>query len=136
MRAEVRRVQRQHQGQGWADIGYHLLLSQDGTWFQGRPWIGASTFDEAVRESAWAMGSHVRSKNTGRIGLSVMGWFHAPKNHEMTPAATASLERMIKRLSTAYGLSRQSVVGHRELGSTACPGDRLIPIVEQIRARL
>lgn len=136
-KAEVRAIQRLHQlSNGWADIGYHLLLGQDGTWYQGRPWRGASTFDEAVEESAWSLGSHVGGKNTGRIGLSVMGWFHAPKNHQMSAEARASLRAMVHKLMGAYDLGASALTGHRQLGSTACPGDLLYPIVQEIREEL
>jgi hypothetical protein len=134
---EVRAVQRLHQlSNGWADVGYHLLLGQDGTWYQGRPWLGADAFDEAVRESAWSLGSHVGGKNTGRIGLSVMGWFHAPKNHRMSAEARASLRAMVHTLMGAYDLAPSALTGHRQLGSTACPGDLLYPIVQEIREEL
>lgn len=134
---EVRSIQRLHQvSNGWADIGYHLCLGQDGTWYQGRPWRGATTFLEAVEESAWALGSHVRRKNSGRIGLSVMGWFHHPKEHVMSQAAKESLEAMVDLLMDTYELPASRLTGHRQLGSTACPGDNLYPLVERMRATL
>lgn len=130
---QTRQVQGMHHGQRWADIGYHFLIGQDGTVTQGR---------EPHRDHAdplqadLANGSHVGGKNTGNIGISVLGYFHAPKSHRMTPEATEALAAVLRALCARYGLSGRDIVGHRELAATACPGDTLMPVVEQIRRSL
>ena len=129
---EVRATQRFHQqNRGWADVGYHLLLSQDGTFFQGRAQHDANP-DPL---SGLALGSHVGNRNTGNIGVCVMGFFHAPHAHRMSPAATAALARMLKTLCARYGLTGAQIRGHREWPGavTACPGDTLMPLVRSIR---
>ena len=35
--ARLRATQRQHQGQGWIDIGYHLIIFPSGRVYRGRP---------------------------------------------------------------------------------------------------
>jgi N-acetylmuramoyl-L-alanine amidase len=117
---EVRAIQRAHQTK-WADIGYHYLLAQDGTWFEGRQRHDARTL---------ALGAHVSGHNPGSIGICVMGYFHAPKNHRMTEAATEALRAMVADLRRQYG--PLPVVGHRDLGATACPGDHLYPLVKSL----
>lgn len=136
----VRQVQQMHFDRppdGWSDIGYHLLLAQDGTWYRGRVALGsAATLAEIVQADAWAKGSHVGGHNTGNLGLSAMGYFHAPHNHRMTPEATESLRAMLAYLTEQYDLLASAVVGHRELASTACPGDLLFPVLRDIRKGL
>jgi len=120
------RIQGMHMGQGWADVGYHLLLAQDGTWYQGR-----DQFDRSQPlTQGLAQGSHVKHFNEGSIGLSVIGYFHAPKEHRMSPAAEEALRAMVGRLRDEYG--PVPVVAHRDIAPTACPGDRLYPLVKSL----
>lgn len=134
--AQARLVQAIHHGQGWADVGYHALLDQEGTFYTGRRMLsGADPFADG---SQLALGSHVGRRNTGNVGVSVMGYFHAPHNHRISPAAIEALRTGLKRLLDLYSLNRTDVLMHREWAgaATVCPGDTLAPIVAQIRAEL
>jgi hypothetical protein len=132
---QARFVQRVHHGQGWQDTGYHALLDQEGTWYTGRQPISGNPFTAGAK---LALGSHVGGKNTGNVGLSVMGYFHAPRNHRMTDEATASLRAGLRWMLEEYGLDRSRVRMHQEWpgAATACPGDTLIPVVKAIRDAL
>lgn len=131
-RQQVQAVQQMHFDRGWSDVGYHFLLSQDGTWWQGR----AQSTPQAKLLDGLALGSHVGGRNTGNVGVSVMGYFHAPKNHRMTDEATAALRAMLKALCERYSLDGSRIRGHKEWAATDCPGSLLMPVVAQIRAEL
>lgn len=132
---QARVVQRIHHGQGWQDTGYHALLDQEGTWYVGRQPISGQPFTAGAR---LALGSHVGGKNTGNVGLSVMGWFHAPRNHRMSQAATDSLRAALAFLLNEHSLDAARIRMHKEWNGarTACPGDTLIPVVKAIRDAL
>ncbi len=109
--ARLRSIQSFHQNsRGWCDIGYQYLISRDGRLWEGR---GASR-----------LGSHVAGKNTGNVGISFLG------THDSTPATTTqvkSVATLVRGLADRYGiaLNRTKVKGHREQGSTTCPGSAL-----------
>ncbi len=107
----------------WCDIGYHFVVSADGTIFQGRS-------DER------RTGAHVLGQNTGNIGVALMGDYEsaAPPDSQLNGAA-----RIVGWISRTYGiaLDRSKVKGHREWapGSTSCPGDKLLSLIPTILAR-
>lgn len=117
---EMRVIQRFHQkGRGWIDIGYHFLIDGSGRVFAGRP--------EAV------VGAHVRDRNTGNVGISLMGNFHPPATGRPTQEQISSLLGLLKWLLPAYDISPAELRGHRDQGSTDCPGDNLYSRLEDIR---
>ncbi len=109
--ARLRGIQSFHQNsRGWCDIGYQYLISRDGRLWEGR---GASR-----------LGSHVGGKNRGNVGIAFMG------THASTPATSTqinSVAALIKGLADRYGIAinRTKIKGHREQGSTTCPGSAL-----------
>jgi len=115
----MRGIQAYHiDSNGWCDIGYHFVVGHDGTVYQGR----------ASHEYT---GAHVGGHNTDNVGVSYMGDFTS-----VTPS-TAMYEaggRIVGWLTSTYGipLDRSRVRGHREWGSTACPGNSLYPTLQRI----
>ena len=99
-----------HRAQGWADIGYHLVVDRAGTVWQGR----------SIR---W-QGAHVKFRNEGNIGVLVMGNFD---RQQPTAAQRATLERVLVDLMRTYGVQQSRVYTHREWpdAKTACPGRSL-----------
>lgn len=129
----------------WSDIAYNFLVDRFGTIWEGR----GGGMSNAV------IGAHAMGFNTGSVGVSVIGNFVGA-----TPPS-ASLEavaRVIGWRLQAYGVNplaaanfvsggstsipagqvvyRSTIVGHREVGATSCPGaiqDRLQWV--RVRAR-
>ena len=106
-----------HKGQGWTCIGYHYVIRKDGTVEQGRP--------------HWTVGAHAYEHNSHTIGIHVCGNFEIG---EPTDAQIESAAMLLANLCTDYGLpiDRDHVVGHRELMSTACPGEYLYEMMDTI----
>ncbi len=111
--SRLRGIQSYHQGtQGWCDIGYHLLISQDGRAWEGRP--------------ADLLGTHVGSNNTNTLGISFMGTFTSvTPNNKMLCTGAKLIDWAVK----TFGIprNRNAIWGHRQFpkNSTACPGDKL-----------
>ncbi|EGO64171.1 N-acetylmuramoyl-L-alanine amidase [Acetonema longum] len=108
-----------HGGQGWAGIGYHLVIRKDGSVERGRP--------------IWARGAHSVSGNHDSIGIHVCGNFEL----EETPIAQVeSLFGVCADLCRQYGLAPADIIGHRDQDATACPGQELYALLPQIRKQV
>ena len=113
----LRLVQKHHQKiNGWADIGYHFLIGQTGNIFEGR--------------SLKNMGAHVRGKNSGNIGIALLGDY---ENKELNPAQIATLQKLLDALRERYDIPRRMVFGHGELGDTKCPGKNTLTFLKNYR---
>jgi flagellar hook assembly protein FlgD len=126
---------------GWNDIGYNFLIDRYGQVYEGR--YGGMTRN--------VIGAHALGFNTGSVGIALIGNFMTAKP---TSAAVQSLERLIAwRLDLAHvdpfstltyvsgGSERwragtrvklHAVSGHRDTGSTTCPGNNLYSLLNQI----
>ena len=120
---------------GWSDIGYNFLVAQDGTLFEGRdPGGSMSEFD--VR------GAHFCAKNTGTLGIALLG------NYELTHPSEEMIARLVRLLSLSLsqldihpestadhrGLALRAISGHRDGCSTLCPGAHVYSILPDIRS--
>lgn len=131
---------------GWADIGYNFLVDKEGRIYEGR----AGGVDRPVQ------GAHSGGFNSGTFGVSALG------NYEQTTAPTAMVEGIARLIawkqSIQYGNTRgtttltsagggtarfpkgskvtvNNIIGHRDVGLTACPGANLYGHLATIRQR-
>jgi peptidoglycan hydrolase-like amidase len=114
---------------GWGDIGYHYVIDDDGQIYQGR--AGGPS----------VVGGHVYCNNVGTIGVSLMGNFEI---EEPTQAQMKSLQWLLSTLAEQYkidlggtvrfhGKTLPTIVGHRQLVSTDCPGYYVAETLDQVR---
>jgi hypothetical protein len=133
--ARLRSYQAWHQnGNGWSDLGYNVAIDPCGGVWEGR----AGGLDRAV------IGAHAANWNTGSVGITVMGNYE-----QLTPNADilAALDRVVGWKSGIHGIdltgdvtrtisgsarTAPAVVGHRQVGNTACPG-RIMDHLSRIR---
>ena len=134
----VRAVYSYHvQSRGWSDIGYNFLVDKYGTVYEGR--YGGIT--RAV------VGAHASGFNTNTFGVSLMGNFVNVR----PPAAMVSALRGL--LAWKYDLHHVNVAGtvgyaengsgpmvtldrlsgHRDVGSTSCPGGYAYSLLPGLR---
>lgn len=118
---------------GWGDIGYNYIIGPDGTIYEGR----------AGGEKVVA--GHAAGYNTGSIGIAVIGNY---QNDEVPYAVLKSLLAILDEKSQLYDLEPdgtgrfrgevdKNILGHRDVRSTLCPGQKMydkLPILREILA--
>jgi LysM repeat protein len=101
----------------WAAIGYHFVITADGTVYEARPlkWQGAHATGD---------------NNIGNIGICLLGDFD---HHQVPAKQKAALIDALDRLRAQYHIDQGNVFGHRELKLTDCPGKYLMAVVVKYR---
>ena len=135
---------------GWCDLGYNFVIGQNGKIYEGRwarkyrPWETPSSEDSRGRAVS---GAHVANFNSGSVGVSLMGNYD---NAPIPPVMRRSLARLLAWEADRHnlpplgrhtyrnpetGLTRRLpfIAGHRDAGSTACPGRRVYRSLPEIR---
>ena len=132
--AMMRSIYRYHTvSRGWGDIGYNVIADRYGRLWEGRYGGLAST----------VIGAHSGGFNTGTFGVSMLGNYDvAPTTPAMVDAVAAVIawklglygvdpRGTVTLTSSGGGTSRYAagqkvtlptVFGHRQVGSTSCPG--------------
>jgi uncharacterized protein with LGFP repeats len=117
----VRAVYAYHtRSRGWSDIGYNLLVDRFGTVYEGR----YGDFTRGV------VGSHTANYNANTIGVALVGNFDTVA---LPPATQDAVARAGAWASEHWRFDPRATVrlrgrtvsrmpGHRDLGTTACPG--------------
>ncbi len=114
---------------GWGDIGYNYIIDQQGNIYEGR-----AGGDGVV-------GAHAGPGNIGSIGIAVLGDY---QDNDVPEPVIQSLVALIKAKSQEYsidptgvsmfrGQNLPNVMGHRDIMSTSCPGDKLYAQLPAIR---
>lgn len=107
----VEQVDSWHKQKDWAGIGYHFFVRKDGTIYRGRP------LD--------TMGAHVSGMNSVSIGICAEGKY---MTEIMPDAQKKSICELLVYLKDNY-YPAASIVGHREIGESDCPGSKY-PLTE------
>lgn len=105
-------IHRSHRGNGWSGVGYHYLVRKNGEVWEGRPHA--------------TIGAHAGPQNNSHtIGICFEGNFHPHSrikvDQSMSKAQFDAGQELIWQLFKMYP-SIQWIKGHKEVGSTACPG--------------
>lgn len=104
---------------GWPDIAYHVGVDRAGVVYRLRDW-----------DTAGDTGTDYDP--TGHFLLLLDGNFdaHDPSEAQLTAAA-----RVLAWASGHFAVGLDTVSGHRDHASTACPGDALYARLDDLRAR-
>ncbi|HYI37863.1 MAG TPA: N-acetylmuramoyl-L-alanine amidase, partial [Thermoleophilaceae bacterium] len=145
--AVVRGIQRYHQSSnGWSDIGYNFLVDRFGQIYEGR----AGGIDRAVigaQAQGWnsvstgvaSVGTHTSTDVTPEAFnaiASIVGW--KLSIHGVPAQGTVTLTSSggaANRYASGRRVKFQRISGHRDGGSTSCPGDALYAQLPALRAR-
>lgn len=93
------------QGRGWPGIGYHFVITQDGTVYRTNP----------VDRISY----HVSGHNTNSIGICM----HNTLQHYPPPRRQLYATRaLIRKLRRDHPTIQETPIFHNELSSTECPG--------------
>lgn len=117
---------------GWGDIGYHYVVDENGKIYEGKG--GGKS----------VVGGHAYCNNTGTIGIALMGNFEV---EQPTQKQMHALQWLLVHLADVYdidvddavrshGTTRDAIVGHGDLISTACPGYFVRETIGQIRTHV
>ena len=107
---DIHDIRRWHiKGNGWSDVGYHVVITRDGEIQYGRP------FDRK--------GAHVKGHNKDSIGVCLVGGIDSEGNPEanFTGEQQLSLHRVLQAMEILFPNSE--VKGHRDFEGVqkACP---------------
>ncbi|HPN67157.1 MAG TPA: N-acetylmuramoyl-L-alanine amidase [bacterium] len=116
---------------GWGDIGYNYIIDQYGNVYEGR------------KGGLGVVGAHAYGFNSGSVGISVLG------NYETVEPSSNSIDGLINTIAyvsfqTGLDLTKQAeingkkyntIVGHRDVQATACPGENFYQLLSQIRQK-
>jgi hypothetical protein len=106
-----------HRNRGYGDVGYHFIID-----YAGRVWEGRSLSYE---------GAHVSGENQRNLGIMVLGNY---EDQACSNGESRALSRLVLALGEHFGIRRRHVYGHRDLGSSLCPGRHLYRQVKALRA--
>jgi len=141
----LRSIQAFHQdARGWNDIAYNFAVDKFGGVWEARGGGITST----------VIGGHALGANTATTGVVTLGDFStasAPQAmidsvgdligwklaiHGVDPSGAADYQiRATDRYLEGTHVVLASVIGHRDVGLTGCPGDLLYPYLNAIRVR-
>jgi hypothetical protein len=117
----LRQTQAYHMdSRGYCDIAYNFLMSRDARVWEGR--------------GDGVLGGHTLNQNAGNMALCIIGTY---TTDTLTPQQECAAAGWMAWQSSLHGiaLNRTNIKGHREWGSTECPGqrvfDRLGALVQQ-----
>ncbi|MEK7137227.1 MAG: peptidoglycan recognition family protein, partial [Patescibacteria group bacterium] len=113
----------------WGDIGYNFVVDPDGRIYEGRA------------GGPYVVGAHTMCNNVNTIGIALMGNFQGA---EPPDAQLQGLRLLLIQLSDEYGVDSAgramhhgklypTIIGHRDLRPTACPGGQSYALFPQIR---
>ncbi|MEA1925747.1 MAG: N-acetylmuramoyl-L-alanine amidase [Patescibacteria group bacterium] len=138
----------------WGDIGYNALVDASGNIYEGR----YGTHDVMTRSNPAAdqimvldmEGAHAASYNSGSFGVSAMGDF---TDFEIPTDQWDGLKKVLAFVADSRGIDVQgnsdflrydgiwyedlnNVIAHRDVGATACPGDKLYAKMTAIKSEV
>jgi hypothetical protein len=140
----IRSIQAFHMdGNGWSDIGYNFVVDKFGGIWEGR----------AGSANSLVVGAHAQGFNTGSMGVVSLGNFDQVNP---TPAQLNAYGEVISWRFANYGIDPNgfvaytsngsnkypagvtvtlpTIIGHRDVGQTDCPGNNLYAALPTIRA--
>lgn len=118
--AYLRAIQSFHMGpdRRWPDIAYHLLIDLDGIVWEGRSLTVAGDTATNYDPAAHAL-------------IAVLGDYSL---QQPTVAQRNAIVDTAGWLVDTHGCAPETLHGHRDYAATACPGDYLAALLDEIRA--
>jgi hypothetical protein len=144
----------------WGDIGYNILVDKFGNTYEGRRGRDGPGYDgpggrEILSEDVVA--GHALAYNYGSSGIALLGTFctagECSGGGSPTAAMITRLKDVLEWESRNHGINPQgasdfllwdgawhrdlpNIVGHRDVGSTSCPGGNLYALLPQLRSEV
>lgn len=103
--SDVKFIHALHLKNGWAGIGYHYVIYDDGSVHKGRP-------EKMV-------GAHAYGVNDKSVGIALVGNFN---NRQPSGEQMSSLIGLVEELTAKYHIAQDHIVPHSRVSKTDCPG--------------
>lgn len=119
------------EGHGWGDIGYQMMVCEDAAGlhiYEGRMCTSNDDFS-----SMWCIGAHASGYNDGYVGISLVGDFTSVSP---TVSELDTLTAVVARVMFEADIDSSDLYGHRDFGSTECPGDELYALLPDMEATI
>lgn len=145
-------ARRSDDGEPWEDIGYNFVIDEQGRVYEGRrarDYAAGETHDGEDHYERGVRGAHAGDTNGGTVGIAIVGTYHGRRP---TSASLDSLVEVIAWKASRHALdplAREpytrddgttvaipTIVGHRDVAATACPGDAAAALLPEIRERV
>ncbi len=130
-KATIRAIYQFHAVQrGWGDLGYNILIDQQGTVYEGR------------HGGRGVVAGHTLGYNYGSVGVAVLGNY---KDRDMSKAARSALLAFVKAhapdldpVGKGFFVNKEcpNISGHRGFVNSTCPGDAFYPTMNNLRREL
>ncbi|MBR5913905.1 MAG: N-acetylmuramoyl-L-alanine amidase [Selenomonadaceae bacterium] len=123
--SSLQEIHRMHLGNGWAGVGYHFIVHKNGVIEHARP------IDR--------IGAHSYKHNRYTVGICMTGNYNIGVP---TREQTLATEKLVAALCQNYDIvpSITTIVGHRDLCDTDCPGFNVYPrlpeLIQNVKAVL
>ena len=131
----------------WGDIGYHFLIDEAGTVYEGR-YSGDDLVPAFNADGKLVTAFHTAGYNSGNLGIAFLGTL---TGRPPTDAAKQALIRLVKVITRFKGLDPQAKItytnpvngvqkdvttvgGHRDWLLTECPGQTMYDLLDEVRA--
>jgi len=124
---EIRSIDEYHRKHnGWKDIGYHFVISRGGLIVEARR--GSAL---VLKDGLIVTGAHCPTKNTTHVGICLEGNYQL---EDLPSIMWESLVRLMAHIAMVakFDLNRQTVLLHREVRKTVCPGDHVAGKIQAI----
>jgi hypothetical protein len=135
--------------QGYGDFGYHFLIDEAGSVYEGR-YSGEDGIPGFDTQRRMVNAAHVGGFNAGNVGVVLLGTFI---DREPTAAARHTLIRLLAAIAGCTGLDPLAttsyvnpisgatrtlpvIPGHRDWAATECPGGVLYAQIPAIRQQV
>ena len=133
----------------WGDIAYNFLIDPLGNIYEGR--YSDSDANTPIGEDVYGngiVGGHTYNYNTATVGIAVLGTY---VSQDISAAARASVEELLAYVVMRHGIDPMgsgpyyspfntnstiqtwNIAGHRDYGSTDCPGQAFYDTLPTIR---
>ena len=133
-------------GNGWDDIGYNALVDRFGTLYEGRAGglkravVGAQAqgFNSQTTSIA-SIGDHTSEAPTPQAIRSITQFLAWKMAVDRATPVTGTVQLLSgggseNKYRAGAVITVPRIIGHLDLGLTACPGGALYPLIPQIRA--
>jgi hypothetical protein len=110
--AILRKIDNQHRSKGWGGIGYNLAVDYDGRVYEAR--------------GLDILGAHASGVNTKAYGVCYIG----DGRKGITEKGILGIKKAIVLVQN-HSAKKLKVVGHRDVNSTGCPGDKIYRLMRE-----